>query len=174
MPITHRDARFGFLSVVESRQLGYCGGLLILTSGGRPVEFHCTPPVSANRAQQILYGRTLREFLVCDQIGTTLVQKARAQLDLILVDDRALLALSESVPTPIVYVYPAGCTGAGCTGDADGIASDLEIADQRFELTGHSLGKAEELLKIFLQTLPVTEPFERIHQAIHEAHSEAA
>lgn len=165
---TRSDSRFGFLSVVDTRQLGYCGGLLILTAGGRPLEFHCTSPISANRAQQILYGRTLREFLVCDQIGTTLVQKARARLDIILVDDRALLALSASVPTPIAFVLPGGSNG-----DTDRHASDLEIAGQRFELMGQSLSLAEDLLKTFLRTLPVTEPFERIHQAIQEAHTEA-
>ena len=49
----------GFLTVVPHEQHGLFGGLLILDSGGRPLEFHCTAPVKTNRAQEILFGPML-------------------------------------------------------------------------------------------------------------------
>src|SRR4051812_23172961 len=56
-------AALGFLTVVEDEQQGLVGGYLLLNPLGRPVEFHCTAPVKPNRAQQILYGPTLRPYL---------------------------------------------------------------------------------------------------------------
>ena len=44
----------GFLTVVDGGDTGCIGGYLVLNMGGRPLEFHCTAPVRANRSQQIL------------------------------------------------------------------------------------------------------------------------
>ena len=57
-------ACLGFLTVVEHAELGLLGGYLLLNAAGRPLEFHCTAPVKPNRAQEILYGPTLRPYLV--------------------------------------------------------------------------------------------------------------
>ena len=62
----------GFLTVVEHQETGLTGGYLVLNTLGRPVEFHCTAPLKTNRAQEILYGPTLRPFLYGEQIGQTL------------------------------------------------------------------------------------------------------
>ena len=67
----------GFLTVVDSPQHGLFGGFLLLNGGGRPLEFHCTAPVKANRAQRILYGPTLMPYLYGEQIGRTLVEKSK-------------------------------------------------------------------------------------------------
>jgi hypothetical protein len=69
----------GFLTVVESEQWGFTGGLLILNVAGRPLEFHCTAPLKPNRAQVILYGPTLRPFLYGEQIGQTLLSKTKSE-----------------------------------------------------------------------------------------------
>ncbi len=160
--------RYGFLSVVEVPRLGYCGGLLVLTPVGRPLEFHCTAPVTANRAQQILYGQTLKQFLVCDQIAAALVQKTQSRPGLMLVDDMALLMLSELISQPVVWV---DCNSAD---DEKACAFNLELEGQRFFVQGNLGEQVEPMLNVFAQTLPVTEPFERIHQAINEALAEAA
>ena len=59
----------GFLTVCEQPEQGYFGGLLVLNTNGRPLEFHCTAPVKTNRAQEILYGPTLRQYLFGEQLG---------------------------------------------------------------------------------------------------------
>ena len=53
----------GFLTAVEHAEYGFFGGYLIVNAAGRPLEFHCTAPVKATRAQEILYGPTLRDYL---------------------------------------------------------------------------------------------------------------
>ena len=62
----------GFMTVVESAEHGFFGGYLVLNHTGRPLEFHCTAPVRPNRAQEILYGPTLKPYLYGEQIGKTL------------------------------------------------------------------------------------------------------
>ena len=57
------QAAIGFLTVVDEPAHGLFGGYLILNPAGRPVEFHCTAPVKPNRAQEILYGTTLKPYL---------------------------------------------------------------------------------------------------------------
>ena len=43
------QAALGFFTVLEHEQQGLIGGYLILNQAGRPLEFHCTAPVKANR-----------------------------------------------------------------------------------------------------------------------------
>ena len=155
---------YGFLSIIEIDQLGYCGGLLVLTPRGRPVEFHCTAPVSANRAQQILYGQTLKEFICCDQIGVSLTQKVKQGLDLVLVNEGSFLSLAQSIDVPVVAVID----------DEIIECNRLEIAGQRYVVDGNDVDKVADQLEAFATRLPVTEPFERIELAIKEAHAKAA
>ena len=168
-----RQSKFAFLAVTEVTNLGFCGGLLILNLGGRPVEFHCTAPVSPNRAQEILYGATLKEFITCDQIAASLLDKAKTKPHLILIDDRDISKLSVQVDIPVIFVQDME-NNDRVESDADSNI-ELEIAEQR--LTGygdHDFEGTESLLKLFMETLPISEPFDRIYEAIREAHKEAA
>ena len=162
-----RNSKYGFLAVTEIEGLGYCGGLLILTVGGRPVEFHCTAPVIANRAQQILYGVTLKQFLVCDQIGNALLKKSRSKLDIVITDQAELCELDASFSFPIVLA-------AGEDDGSNAIGVTRELDGNRYQIIGGEVEQAEGLLKLFIETLPLSEPFERIYQAIGEARSDAA
>ena len=157
---------------MEIQGLGFCGGLLVLSSRGRPVEFHCTSPVLANRAQQILYGQTLREFVCCDQIGVALVEKVKSNLDMILVDDRQFSMLADLLPHPVAVVSDTEETVGNVPQQT--IGSRLEIAGQQFEVFGGRNDQTEQLLEHFVGHLPADEPFERIRAAISEAHAEAA
>ena len=142
---------------------------MILTVAGRPVEFHCTAPVTANRAQQILYGATLKQFLVSDQIGTALLDKARSKLDIVIVDQRDLCTLSSTVQLPFVLT---DSNEHKHEFDAEGNIRQLEGAS--YEIIGQSADQTDGLLKLFIETLPLSEPFDRIYQAMGEARADAA
>ncbi len=96
----------GFLTVVANETQGVFGGYLVLNQIGRPLEFHCTAPVQPNRAQEILYGPTLEEFLYAEQIGQTLVNKSSASVPAIYTDMEELLALRHYVSQPVSFVLP--------------------------------------------------------------------
>jgi hypothetical protein len=101
--VSDKSAYFGFLTVSENAK-GVVGGYLVLNHAGRPVEFHCTSPVRANRAQEILYGATLEPFLYGEQIGQTLIARAKNRPDVILTDSPQVLAAQEFVETPVVFI----------------------------------------------------------------------
>ncbi|HEY6563769.1 MAG TPA: hypothetical protein VIY86_04695, partial [Pirellulaceae bacterium] len=98
------DASVGFLTVVQVSGAGAVGGLLVLNSRGRPLEFHCTAPVVTNRAQEILYGQTLRPYLFGEQIGATLLQKCRSQPQVVATDSKDALAARWTVSLPMAWV----------------------------------------------------------------------
>ncbi|MBM4001953.1 MAG: hypothetical protein FJ295_01505 [Planctomycetes bacterium] len=156
----------GFLSVVEHAEHGLFGGYLILNANGRPLEFHCTAPVKANRAQEILYGPTLKPFLYGEQIGQTLIRKAQTEPLLICTDHDALLSLREFCSIPVVIV--AGQTpfhpalpilqfklGTQSVAVLSTFGNDQDLVQRRWQ--------AHEL------KLELLEPFSRIREAIEEA-----
>ena len=98
----------GFMAVDETSEGDLLGGLLVVNPRLRPLEFHCTAPVRANRAQQILYGSTLRPYLYGEQIGPALTASAAARLSLILVDAAAMEPLAEHVDVPVGLVHGPG------------------------------------------------------------------
>jgi hypothetical protein len=95
----------GFLTVAPSAR-GLVGGYLVLNAAARPLEFHCTAPVRANRAQEILYGPTLRPYLYGEQIGQTLLSRAKNQPLIVVTDVQDVLAARSFTDVPLVYVRP--------------------------------------------------------------------
>lgn len=98
----------GFLTVLDHPDHGLFGGYLLLNSAGRPLEFHCTAPIKANRAQEILYGPTLEPYLYGEQIGRTLLERAKTKPLVACTDVPAALAVRDFVSLPVVLVTDPG------------------------------------------------------------------
>lgn len=94
----------GFLTVVEHEQLGLVGGYLVLNTAGRPLEFHCTAPIKASRAQQILFGPTLAPYLYGEQIAQALINKAGFEPLVVWTDQAPVLAVRDFVSPPVALV----------------------------------------------------------------------
>ena len=77
--------------------------MLVTNERGRPLEFHCTEPVRANRAQQILYGETLAEYLCGELIAPALAQNLRHAPQLLLTDIAATLAARPQLDFPVIF-----------------------------------------------------------------------
>lgn len=173
-------SRLGFLSVIEIADFGFSGGLLIVSMLGKPIEFHCTAPTTLNRAQRILYGRTWQSFLCCDQIGMTLIDKARTQPDVFITDNECILPLSEVVDRPLVYLE--NLTNDEVTPDSGMVSAPVgshRSSLAHFDVENRKLwfdravarqdDDFQEICQKFSYTLPLNEPFERIRHAIEEA-----
>ena len=173
----------GFLTVVKDSQHGLFGGYLLLNCAGRPLEFHCTAPIKPNRAQQILYGATLEEFLFGEHIGQTLLAQSQLQPLVVCTDCPPALSVRQFSNAPVVLVLdeqsPPGATAADncATLRADGPHRTVELT--RFQIGRNRLAVpraaeedrrlAEERLQRWAESLDLLEPFERIRQAIEEA-----
>lgn len=156
----------GFLSVVEHAEHGLFGGYLVLNANGRPLEFHCTAPLKANRAQEILYGPTLKPFLYGEQIGQALVKKSQLEPQLIATDCEAALAVREFCSIPVVLILKP---------DVSSVSESLlrfKLGATEVAIPGLFSGDRELILRRWQTQMPsadFTEPFSRIHEAIEEA-----
>jgi len=173
----------GFLTVVEDNQFGLCGGYLLLNLSGRPLEFHCTSPIKANRAQQILYGPTLGPYLYGEQIGQSLVAKSSLDPLVIYTDTTAVMALRQFIATPAALVLRDEEADQGQSLSQSNQwrvdAPHASTANPIFSIGRNQLAVAESYpkdraeIESRLQSTPdlfdLAEPFERIREAIEEA-----
>jgi hypothetical protein len=176
------NSSLGFLTVLELTAVGYCGGLLLLNERGRPLEFHCNAPIQPTRTQQVLYGASLRPLLLTEAIAKSLIEKCTAAPIVLLTNLAELWELDAHIAMPLALVVDQfyGGFSSDSTGD---VTADLPSAWFPFELGGQAIAarseqperraQLESLLRDFAQRLPLAEPFQRIKNAIEEAHSSA-
>jgi hypothetical protein len=169
MPATssRNAAALGFLTVTEHAELGLFGGYLVLNASGRPLEFHCTSPVKPNRAQEILYGPTLRPYLYGEQIGQTLIAKAKNDVAIVCTDQPGCLAAREFIERPLVLLLVEQI-------DLSGV-----LLGARFDLGRNAAAVAaqysadEEQARAAIgqlhEGIDLLEPFARIREALEEA-----
>ncbi len=177
----------GFLTAVRHETFGLFGGFLVLNTSGRPLEFHCTAPVKPSRAEEILFGVTLDDFLFGEQIGSTLVRRAQSMPELLCTDLPAMLAVSDHVPLPIALVLddtPAPLAGSA-ESESLGIDRRFDAPHRgRLQLTKVRCGlnwlavpldhvKSSDAwtrgLALVADEFDLREPFDRIRAAIDEA-----
>lgn len=167
----------GFITVRHHVEHGYFGGYLILNQLGRPLEFHCTLPVKPSRAQALLYGPTLDDFICGEQIAKALVTKAKLKPSLLLTDCSAVLAFEQVGDEPMVVVE-ANDTNANETHLRRPHQADLNLkrigsSGMRCGVSASSSANNELLSDIGPKLAPnfdLTEPFQRIAEALLEAH----
>jgi hypothetical protein len=161
----------GFLTVVENADLGLLGGYLLLNAAGRPLEFHCTAPVKANRTQEILYGPTLRPFLYGEQIGQTLLAKSKLTPVVVCTDSEAVLAVRDFTILTVVLVldHVAGTSGGELTG---ALGAAFALAKSRVVTAPHYASDEQAIRAAWpaqADQLDLLEPFARIREALAEA-----
>lgn len=172
----------GFLTVLDHPQHGLFGGYLLLNLAGRPIEFHCTAPVKANRAQEILYGPTLEPFLYGEHIGLALVKKATVMPLAICCDRIPILAMRPHVSMPLALVHvgkrdsddPAADRMERARGalSSHSAGASFEMGPNRLSVSAEWPADQQELVRSLAQTcehFDLSEPFERIKNAIEEA-----
>jgi hypothetical protein len=167
----------GFCTVRSHAEHGFFGGYLILNTHARPLEFHCTLPVKPSRAQEILYGKTLPDFVCGEQIAKALTSKAKLTPQLVLTDCPAVLALSHVSDVLVVCLHEAAAQSPQS-------ASLLPATDaQRLKIVAlgnhkaailrdalQAEAKLTELWRELDVTMDIYEPFQRIAEALLEAH----
>ncbi|MDO4575372.1 MAG: hypothetical protein Q4D98_09195 [Planctomycetia bacterium] len=161
-------AAVGFLTVIEEKSHGLFGGYLILNPAGRPVEFHCTAPVKPNRAQEILYGPTLKPYLYGEQIARTLIQKSKIMPRMVCFDQECVLCVRPFLSTPAVLVErrEENVSESGKLRWKDQLLSP-------FAEFNEDLTEVQACLKDLFIEFDLLEPFDRIRDAIAEAQKAA-
>lgn len=148
---------------VEGR--GHVGGLLVTNQHGRPLEFQCTTPVKPNRTQEILYGETLKPWLLGELIGGTLLERVSIKPDLIVISDPHILELRNHTAIPVA------CTSAADSVGNKSAAGTLAIGTQRLRFHTAHHADAETISKrchLIPDQADLTEPLERVREALTE------
>lgn len=180
---TKSSPSIGFLTVNEVEGQGLFGGYLVLNAVGRPLEFQCTAPVKANRAQEILYGRTLKPYLYGERIGFALLEKSKIKPALIFTDAEPALSLRTLSSVPVVLVEGDDSGAAAAKSRRLDAAHDrtpphvhrlhrFHLADQRLALPEDYRNDENNVVQTwqaFADGFDLFEPFGRIHDAINEA-----
>ena len=169
-------ASLGFLSVRRHPEHGYFGGYLITNQVARPLEFHCTMPVKPSRAQTLLYGPTIDACVCGEQIAKALVSKAKVKPSVVLTDCAAVLALSSvcSVSAALLQFEPESETSnfhspSGSPGELLRLRIEpwqLSILASQPEFEATIVACLSQLGNNF----DLTEPFQRVFEALLEAH----
>ncbi len=169
------EATLAYYTVVDDDLTGWTGGLLLLNSGGRPLEFQCTLPVRPSRAHTILFGPTLRDHLIGDVIGPLLVSKCRAPISLLCVDQPEALRLEDSVSFPVALVDEAAEASEGpISDDSLSGSATTELAGSIIRFPIEHIDIVQKIAASLGDFPDAVEPFERIREAIKEAHSQLA
>ncbi|MBL8797959.1 MAG: hypothetical protein JNM56_28940 [Planctomycetia bacterium] len=161
----------GFLTVLQETS-GQLGGYLVTNVWGRPLEFRLSTAVQPNRVQQILYGRTMEQYICADLIGKTLFEKTGTAAQLIITDREAALDLRLHLPAPVIWHVAGNDAGAAALQKLGG---EVRPAHQgRGALLCHPRFLADvpavrSLLDRIDDSLDLSEPFVRIREAIGEA-----
>jgi hypothetical protein len=165
-------AAFGFLTVLESPEHGLFGGYLVLSPQGRPLEFRCSTPVVASRAQEILYGPTLRPYLLSDVIGQSLISGSELPVEIVLTDQREMLPLALLRPEHVFYIDIAATTFGPGLPEENAATAAIIINGCLIEAPATSPLSAAQvcaMLRPLASHVFLAEPFERIRAALTEA-----
>ncbi len=160
--------KLGFLTIVTDSSQARLGGLLLVNASGRPLEFHCTAAVKPNRAQEILYGPALGQYLCGEQIGMALCNALKHRPAVLLTDITDVLALRPLVDFPLLLVV----TEQNRHQNSPASLPELKLGPRSFRVHAayeHDLAQGEPMLEVPAENLDFQEPFGRIVEAISEA-----
>lgn len=173
------QTNYGFISIRQIEEVGYCGGLLVVSERGRPLEFHCSAPIIPNPTQQILFGKTYLSYLFCEQIGLALLEKSKLDLSVIIGNSRALWELANSTDSPLVILdlNPASNASSPVEQPAHKISinsfellwNQNELSSMEMEQQQRQQVRLELALQMLGSNIDLDEPFERIDKAITAA-----
>lgn len=168
MTASRETLRLGFLTTIEHHDDCFVGGLLITNHLGRPLEFQCTTPVQPNSTQKILYGPTLKPFVLTELIGRTLYERADVKPDLLLVDQDDLMSLREFLEVPVACLNSEVAVPVLVGGEEE---EGLMLGRQRLRVhhshdsDRHTILQRSHLLP---EQADLEEPFQRVREALQE------
>ncbi|MCA9192629.1 MAG: hypothetical protein KDB03_12730 [Planctomycetales bacterium] len=168
-------AHLGYISVKRHSEIGYIGGYLVVNSHARPLEFYCTMPVKPSRAQQLLYGPTVDEFVCGEQIAKALTTKGKIKPNVLLVDSLATLAISHVCELPVLHMEIGDSSESSLSIPSTTTLKhqsltvgqmSLKVLSSRSYVNEQSIAHLESMAEAF----DLAEPFDRIREALLEAH----
>jgi len=157
----------GFYQVVEQPNGEMCGGVLITSHLGRPIEFQCSLPVRPNATQQTLYGPTLRPFLIGELIAKALKDRLQVLPDVLFVNQPEALNNQTWNSIPIL-----------CSTESDEAIFQQDFREEHYWVASKQEKDVTNILEKMTEYVPdsaeLQEPLVRVEQALKEAMGQVA
>ena len=153
----------GYLAVLEDPSgTSYSQVLFIVDENGYPIDYAYTDNLTVNETQRILFGTTLRHYLITKVFGTQLLEDIANEPSIIFVDSEDLLAIREKIEIPVFYLD----IKTRSENNEEGLVTNEKFSHDRVE--------AAYILETCEKNFDISEPFSRITEAImnNEATSE--
>jgi hypothetical protein len=157
----------GFLKIYQE-STGYHGGYLVTNGWGRPLEFRLTSAVQPNRVQSALYGSSLMDYVQCELIGKTLIEKTSTQPIIVVTDRPETVNVRNFLNVPVVAAVATseGPPPFGMQILAHPRCRGSIYYSAAFESDRVSI---EEIFNSIDSSVDLLEPFNRIRDAMTEA-----
>jgi len=153
---TSEDHQYiGYLSVQENPSgYSYSQVLFLVDENGYPIDYSYTDKLTVNETQRILFGTTLRHYLITKVFGTQLLDEIANKPSIIFVDSEDLLAIRENIEIPVFYLDLKERNENG----EIGLVTNKNFSNDRV--------KAKDVLETCEGNFDISEPFSRITEAI--------
>lgn len=152
----------GYLHCLEDPVYGATAGYLVVSATGRPLEFHCTAPVKASHAQQILFGATLRRHLLGECLGGALLSRAKLTPSLLAISEADFALAATGSPSRLILLTDADETPTGWQ-RLPGLGCEAWLPQ------GEEASTVTAWMNLLAESIDPTEPFDRVADAIREA-----
>lgn len=159
-------------------ELSWAGGLLVTDDHGLPIDFRYVEPIRPTRIQKLIYGDSLKRYLLLDAIAGTLLKAANPRADWLFTPNMLLLDMETRVSGRLVVIgngekEPFNETGAWKIERPGEIALQVAQTGPPVRLTFKARNEEEtetvarELCRLTDQ-LDFTEPLRRVESALKE------
>ncbi len=156
----------------------WAGGLLVTDERGLPVDFRYVEPIRPSKLQRLIYGDSLKRYLIIDAIAGTLLKAAKPEVDWFFTSDPILLELHSQLPGRFIAISNGEKKSPGEKGEwhVDGpgkLSFQVSEEGDPVLLTFHAKDETatEEVardLTWLADRLDFTEPLQRVKAALKE------
>lgn len=145
----------GYLSVLEEpSDNSYSQVLFIVDENGYPIDYAYTDNLTVTETQRILFGTTLRHYLITKVFGTQLLDDIEHVPSILFVDSEELLAIRENIEIPVFYLS----INKKYENSEKGLVTNEKYSNDKVEAKG--------ILETCEANFDISEPFSRITEAI--------
>jgi len=162
------EARLAFVDILVFEDGSIRGGVLVTDLETRPYEFRVTTPVKPTALQQVLYGKTLSEYVYGELISFPLVKAVKEKIGLVITKNENLLIMRPKISIPVVVINKdSNGIKKGKSGDPIGVFTFKPHPSYSGESDW-----ARTLLNDLIERHDPFEPFERLKVAMSEVHKQ--
>jgi hypothetical protein len=147
--MSQKEHLVGFLVLHEDSPNSFIGAILITDKNGFPIEYRFTEKIQIEEVKRLLYGDSLRAYLMVEIIGITLIESLEKKPALILTREEEFLKLRGKTDLPIA-----------CVGDEEKLSFQELLNLAQTENANQTNAKTTSVL--FEEDFAIREPFERI------------